>query len=193
MASVAAAAPEGEPEDKPKNLGGRPKTKKANVPLQVIADAALAGVNRTNLSRITGLTKHDATAIIKATGHSLEEFREIQRVKLQELMDMSIEQTRAKIREASALQSATVYGIFADKLSNQPQNVTQNLHVHLKESDREEFLAALLGRHKERVQGQAVTPPKDVTPPAAPASPVIELDPASPHAADTLSDDSPRK
>jgi hypothetical protein len=192
MASVAAAAPEEEPE---KNKGGRPKEKVAQVPIEVIAEAALAGANRTHLSKITGLSKHDATAIIKATGHSIEEFREIQRVKLQELMDLSIEQTRASIGKASALQSATVYGIFADKLNNQPNNVTQNLHVHLKESDRDEFLSALLGRQKERVPGKGVSEAKPVTPspPPADAGPVIDLDPSGSTGTDTLSADKQRK
>jgi hypothetical protein len=182
---------EGEPE---KDKGGRPK-KVAQVPIEVIAEAALVGANRTRLSQLTGISQNDASAIIKATGHTVEEFREIQRVKLQELMDLSIEQTRATIGKASALQSATVYGIFADKLSNQPNNVTQNLHVHLKESDRDEFLSALLGRQKERVSRQGGTHPKPVTPsPApAPAGPVIDLDPTPSPAADTLSADKPRK
>jgi hypothetical protein len=182
---------EGEPE---KDKGGRPK-KVAQVPIEVIAEAALVGANRTRLSQLTGISQNDASAIIKATGHTVEEFREIQRVKLQELMDLSIEQTRATIGKASALQSATVYGIFADKLSNQPKSVTQNLHVHLKESDREDFLASLLGRQKER-QASVSSHHDQMTKDGSktkPAGPVIDLDPSGHPAADTLSADKPRK
>jgi hypothetical protein len=190
MASVAAAAPEEEPG---KDKGGRPPNEPSVSKEELAALALELPVRR--LSKKTGISDNDCRIIKRITDMTVEEFQEDQRTKLQEMQDMALQQAKATIGKASALQAATVMGICADKLSNQPKSVTQNLHVHLKESDREDFLASLLGRQKERqasVSSHHDQMTKDDSK-AKPAGPVIDLDPPGSTGTDTLSADKPRK
>jgi hypothetical protein len=144
-----AIATEGKAEAIPaKNKGGRPK-KPVDVDADELARLALGGSGRKHLAKLTGITEHDARTIVKVTGMTVEEFQEDQRKKMQVVADMALARTQETIGEASALQSATVYGILADKMDKQPK-VTNNLHVHLKEADRGDLLTVLMGRQQER-------------------------------------------
>jgi hypothetical protein len=191
MASVAAASPEEEPEKTPaKNKGGRPANK-LKTDLEELKRLALGGSGRKHLKKITGVSEDDAKSILRITGMTVEEFKEDQRKKLQEVSDMALTRVRETINEAGPLAAATCYGIFNDKLAKANPGPTNNLHLHLKETDRDALLAVLLGRQKERtvsVPSQHDQSTKDGKM-AGPSSPVIDLEPTESPDADSLSAD----
>lgn len=102
------------------------------------------------LSKATSISDTDAKVIKRVTTLTVEEFQEAQKAKLQEAMDMALDQTKATMHKASSLQAATVYGILGDKLAR-PGPTNQTLHIHLAAGDRAGAVAALLGKHGERV------------------------------------------
>jgi hypothetical protein len=159
-----------------KDKGGRPPNEMAVTAEELKALALELPIRA--LSKKTGISDNDCRIIKRITDMTVEEFQEDQRAKLQEMADLALAQAKSTIGKASALQAATVMGICADKLSNQPK-VTNNLHVHLKESDRGELLGALLGRQMERnvsVSSRGPILTKEVKKPG----PIIDLDPSDP-------------
>ena len=161
-----------------KNKGGRP-VKASKVSPEKIAEAVLSGgVSRPRIKKDIGLGDDAARLMVKVTGLTIEQFQEIQRTKLQEAADMALEQTKDQLGRANALQAATVYGIFSDKIHRQPNNVTQNLHLHISDGNRGGLLKAILGRAEERVSScdsvSTTTAPAGPLP-TAPA--VIDLTP----------------
>jgi hypothetical protein len=133
------------------NKGGRPRNK-PSVPAEDIPIVSLMSKGRHPLSKATGISKDDASTIQKVTGMTVEEFQEKQRDKLQKVMDLALAQTELMLPKASALQSATVYGILDDK-HGRPKAGNQTLHIHLAPGDRSGAISALLGKHGERVSG----------------------------------------
>jgi hypothetical protein len=179
----AIAPTEGEPEKTPvKNKGGRPPNK-LKTDLEELKRLALGGSGRKHLKKLTNISDADAKSILRVTGMSVEEFKEDQRKKLQEVSDMALSRVRETIDEAGPLAAATCYGIFNDKLAKQNPGPTNNLHLHLKETDRDALLAVLLGRQKERTV--SVPPQHDHSTKddkmAGPSGPVIDLEPDEIH------------
>jgi hypothetical protein len=168
-----ATLPEEEPE---KDKGGRPPNQ-PKVSNEELAAIAIELPIRA-LSKKTGISSNDARIMKRVTSMTIEEFQENQRTKLQEMHDLALQQAKATIGKASALQAATVMGICADKLDRQPK-VTNNLHVHLKEADRGDLLTVLMGRQNERtvsVPARGTNLTKEVKKPGF-SGPVIDLTP----------------
>jgi len=175
------------------NKGGRPH-KKPLITAEELAAVALNPKGRHHLTTVTGVSEEDARIIKRVSTLSVEEFQAVQKEKLQEAMDMALEQTKATIHKASALQAATVYGILGDKHSK-PGPTNQTLHIHLAAGDRSGAIAALLGKHGERVSPEGANQTKPVG--IKQAGPVIDLETPEPghllHTGDSQSPAKPRK
>ena len=157
-----------------KDKGGRPPKKPLVTP-EELAAVALNPKGRHHLTTVAGISHEDARIIKRVSTLTVEEFQAVQKEKLQEAMDMALDQTKATIHKASALQAATVYGILGDKHSK-PGPTNQTLHIHLAAGDRSGAIAALLGKHGERVFGEGANQTKVVKM----AGPVVDLAPDAP-------------
>ena len=116
-----------------KDKGGRPPKKPLVTP-EELAAVALNPKGRHHLTTVAGISHEDARIIKRVSTLTVEEFQAVQKEKLQEAMDMALDQTKATIHKASALQAATVYGILGDKHSK-PGPTNQTLHIHLAAGD----------------------------------------------------------
>lgn len=160
---------------KPKNKGGRP-AKKPVVPADTVIEIASTNDGYRKLADKTGIGNDSAKVIKKVTGLTVEEFMERQKAHLEELMQQSLAQTKKTLGDATAMQSATVYGILHDKYHKQSGGqAAQHLHLHLGGKDREGLLGSLLGRHGERVSAH-----RESVSISKPAAPVIDLPPGDP-------------
>ena len=159
-----------------KDKGGRPPKKPLVTP-EELAAVALNPKGRHHLTTVAGISHEDARIIKRVSTLTVEEFQAVQKEKLQEAMDMALDQTKATIHKASALQAATVYGILGDKHSK-PGPTNQTLHIHLAAGDRSGAIAALLGKHGERVSGEGANQTKPVG--IKQAGPVIDLETPEP-------------
>lgn len=99
----------------------------------------------------------------KAAGATIEEFREIQRTQLQHLLDDLGDKLHDEIAALSPYQKVIAYGILTDKLHNQPQSVTNSLHIHLKGGDSSSALRSILGPAADKLLS------------AKPAQPITEV------------------
>jgi len=114
------------------------------VPAESIPAIALECDNRGEVMAQTGIGKDAATAILKTTAMTLDEFQDKQRGQLQSILDELAVKIRQELDDLSAAQKAVTYGILSDKLANQPKQLTQNLHLHIK-GDASSALSAILG------------------------------------------------
>lgn len=177
-----------------KSKGGRPANEPKLDP-QAIIDATLRPkANGAKLAKITGIGRDVSRHIMRVTEMTVEQFQEAQKAKLQAAMDLALQQTQDTMHKASALQAATVYGILGDKLAR-PGPTNQTLHIHLAAGDRSGAIAALLGKHGERVSGErdsVSTRPGSVS--TGKPSPTIDAE-ATPilHTGDSQSPAKPRK
>ena len=175
------------------NKGGRPRNK-PTVSAEDIPIVSLMSKGRHPLSKATGISKDDASTIQKVTGMTVEEFQDTQRAKLQQVMELALAQTELMLPKASALQSATVYGILDDK-HGRPKAGNQTLHIHLAPGDRMGAISALLGKHGERVSGRG--DPVSTRSDSVSTGPVIDLGTPEPgpllHTGDSQSPAKPRK
>jgi len=173
-----------------KDKGGRPRNK-PSVPVEEIPIVSLMTKGRHPLSKATGISKDDASTIQKVTGMTVEEFQDTQRAKLQQVMELALAQTELMLPKASALQSATVYGILDDK-HGRPKAGNQTLHIHLAPGDRMGAISALLGKHVERVSGSG--DPVSTRSDSVSTGPVIDLETPEPgHLLHTGDSQSPTK
>lgn len=121
-----------------------PRVKTAKIPPDQLAAVALRN-GRTGIMRQGGVGEDCARMLRKAAGATIEEFREIQRTQLQHLVDDLGSRLQEEIEDLSPYQKVIAYGILTDKLQNQPQSVTNSLHIHLKGGDSSSALRSILG------------------------------------------------
>ena len=154
------------------NKGGRP-VNKPTVSKDEVLELGVNPPGRVELAKKTGIGESAARTIKKVMDMTVEEFQEAQRAKLQRVADLALSRAEEALPKASALQAATAYGIFHDKISK-PNATHQTLHIHLAAGDRSGAVAALLGKHAERVSPTEAIPTKAVG--IKQAGPVIDLE-----------------
>lgn len=143
---------------------GRPKSEIKVDPEQAAVMAV--GTGRKELAKSTGLSEHDCEVLKRATKMTADQFADVQREHLQGLLGVLAEQFRAHVDKLTPMQKAVAYGIFADKLANQPKQLTQNLHIHMAKGDAAAAMKALFGpmaqpisARPDRQHSQTPSPP----------------------------------
>jgi hypothetical protein len=139
---------------------GRP-AKKCNLSPEQLAEESLKAGSRVKLMARTGIGEESARLLRKAAGASMEEFRELQRVQLQGMLDKLGNKLEQEIDDLSSYQKVIAYGILTDKLHNQPQSINNSLHIHLKGGDSASALRSILGPAADKL----LTPVKPEAPP----------------------------
>lgn len=176
------------------SLGGRPVNKPRVSPDHILELGTNPDMGRRELAKQSGIGQDAARTIKKVMNMTIEEFQEAQRVKLQRVADLALSRAEEALPKASALQAATAYGIFSDKI-NRPGPTSQTLHIHLASGDRSGAIAALLGKHGERVSSRCE--PVSTRSDSVSTGPVIELNAPEPgsflHTGDSQSPAKPRK
>lgn len=136
----------------------------------------------------TGLSQHISEKLAVYSKMNADEFAEAQRGQLQPILARLADKIAAELDTMKPAQAAIVYGIFADKLANQPKVLNQALHLHIK-GDAGSALAAILGPAAQSVFASAQ--PKDSKAPnylpPRPTVPVIDVEPVSEGATDSES------
>ena len=158
-----------------KDKGGRP-VNKPTVSRDEVIELGINPPSREQLAKKTGIGHDAARTIKKVMDMTVEEFQDAQRAKLQRVADLALSQAEKALPKASALQAATAYGIFSDKLNKPVAN--QTLHIHLAPGDRSGAISALLGKHGERVSSADSIPTKAVK--IAEPVPAVDLDTVEP-------------
>ena len=175
-----------------KDKGGRP-VNKPTVSRDEVIELGINPPSREQLAKKTGIGHDAARTIKKVMDMTVEEFQDAQRAKLQRVADLALSQAEKALPKASALQAATAYGIFSDKLNKPVAN--QTLHIHLAPGDRSGAISALLGKHGERVS--SARDPVSTRSDSVSTGPVIDLETPEPgpilHTGDSQSPVKPRK
>ena len=139
-----------------------PRVKTAKLPPDQLAAVALRN-GRTGIMRQGGVGEDCARMLRKMAGATIEEFREMHRADLQHLVTDLGARLKDEVAALSPYQKVIAYGILTDKLHNQPQSVSNSLHIHLKGGDSSSALRSILGPAADKLlAAKPVAPITDV-------------------------------